>query len=459
MGKAGQALKQTLKLHGIGQSHLAKKMGVERPVVFRWFHGQTDPTAETVVQIARALKSINPVAASNFIDLYLGEFIAPPSLGENPPRLLTSDTVNVPALAQLFYEAHGSYKYLFFLSLLDILESRRFEITCPISFIDLAQEIITNAWISYGYFKLSLGTKDCVTRQLTAILQENNQRYLESFQKDKTRLKSILGKTDYRSLLRYTARTGVYQLVYPWFREESQELKRKALNQAILYFSSSQYHKIKPLYVFDGERVEDCTAIVMTSDWVNYFKSHFRIVQGWAAWHWLQYLQIHNPTTLNLVNKLFISSGDDDLALQTKFWKSVMNHHPLRCFYCGELLNLKTLGLDHYLPRPFVAHDHIWNLIPISRSLPTPRGNNIPSDHYLREFVGLHHLALTTNHQHLPKTVWEKVIISYFNDLDLENENDLLDQQKLFNAYETTFNSLKTLALRQGFEDGWTYSL
>jgi hypothetical protein len=46
-------------------------------VVYRWYHQLTDPTAETVAEIATALKSINPDAAAEFIRLYVGDFLQP----------------------------------------------------------------------------------------------------------------------------------------------------------------------------------------------------------------------------------------------------------------------------------------------------------------------------------------------------------------------------------------------
>jgi len=51
-------------------------LGVDRSVVFHWFHENRDPSAETVVEIAEALKSINPEAAAEFIRLYVGDFLA-----------------------------------------------------------------------------------------------------------------------------------------------------------------------------------------------------------------------------------------------------------------------------------------------------------------------------------------------------------------------------------------------
>ncbi|MEO0409860.1 MAG: helix-turn-helix transcriptional regulator [Cyanobacteria bacterium P01_A01_bin.135] len=75
MGRASKALKQVLETRGISQNRLATELGITRTAVFRWFHDTRDPTAETVVQIVRALKTIDVEAAQAFIGLYLGDLI------------------------------------------------------------------------------------------------------------------------------------------------------------------------------------------------------------------------------------------------------------------------------------------------------------------------------------------------------------------------------------------------
>lgn len=75
MGKAGKALRQALETYGISQNKLAVTLKTDRSVVFNWFHEKRDPAAETVVEIAEALKSINPEAAAEFIRLYVGDFL------------------------------------------------------------------------------------------------------------------------------------------------------------------------------------------------------------------------------------------------------------------------------------------------------------------------------------------------------------------------------------------------
>ena len=72
MGRAGKALREVLTQYGISQNSLAVKMGLQRSAIYKWYHEERDPTAETVVDIVEALKNINDEAADDFIRLYLG---------------------------------------------------------------------------------------------------------------------------------------------------------------------------------------------------------------------------------------------------------------------------------------------------------------------------------------------------------------------------------------------------
>jgi len=75
MGRAGFTLKQALKTYRIRQNKLAASLGVDRSIVFRWFHEQTEPNGETIVEIVEALKEIEPVVAKKFVELYLWELV------------------------------------------------------------------------------------------------------------------------------------------------------------------------------------------------------------------------------------------------------------------------------------------------------------------------------------------------------------------------------------------------
>lgn len=75
MGRAGKALREVLTRYGISQNSLAVKMGLQRSAIYKWFHEERDPTAETVTDMVRALKELNDEAAEDFIQIYLGNIL------------------------------------------------------------------------------------------------------------------------------------------------------------------------------------------------------------------------------------------------------------------------------------------------------------------------------------------------------------------------------------------------
>ena len=68
-------LKHVLEKYGVSQYSLAKSLGVERTNVYRWVHELRDPTAETLLDIVKALKILNKQAAEEFARLYLGDVL------------------------------------------------------------------------------------------------------------------------------------------------------------------------------------------------------------------------------------------------------------------------------------------------------------------------------------------------------------------------------------------------
>jgi chromatin segregation and condensation protein Rec8/ScpA/Scc1 (kleisin family) len=55
------------------------------------------------------------------------------------------DGLNIAALSRLFASTTNSYKYIFFISILDLIHRRKFDVSAPISFRDLVIEMLTNA--------------------------------------------------------------------------------------------------------------------------------------------------------------------------------------------------------------------------------------------------------------------------------------------------------------------------
>jgi predicted transcriptional regulator len=73
MGKAGKVLKTVLGRYRISQGKLAAVMGIGSSNVYRWCNEIRDPNSETVVRIVDAIAKIDPDAAAEFRQLYMGE--------------------------------------------------------------------------------------------------------------------------------------------------------------------------------------------------------------------------------------------------------------------------------------------------------------------------------------------------------------------------------------------------
>ena len=463
MGKAGKALKQVLQANKISQSRLATALGVERPIVFRWFHEQTDPTAETVARIVEALRELNPGTATEFIHLYLGdELPSSPDItstiaGQNLPE---SEDLNISALSSLFANTSTSYKHLFFLSLLDILNRRQFEVSSPISFQELIVEMLANAWYPHAFFKLSFGRQDKIAQKLDSLNLDIGEPIIQLKDSDKKLLRETIATQNLKDIVAYLRRYVPFRLIAPFLKSELQGVSHSEGNQvdkAVPAVADMHFDSRKPFYRFDSIAHKDCHSIIVHPDWANYLEKHYAIVRGWSAWKWMNYMQKRNPSTPAISNKLFAPTKRESLEEQTKYWKVVLRSQELRCIYSQQRLDTQRLSLDHYLPWSFVAHNQLWNLLPTTPEVNSSKSNNLPDNIYFGRFVELQHTGLTTTHKQLTESKWIKYIESHIIEMRPNEKEDLLDIEKLRNAYDRSINPLVGIASGRGFKSGWTY--
>ncbi|WP_019505247.1 HNH endonuclease domain-containing protein [Pleurocapsa sp. PCC 7319] len=456
MGKAGQALRQVLEAYDINQSALATGLGVERSIVFRWYHEQTDPTAETVAQIVQALQIINISAAKDFIQVYLGDLTQTvnATISQDLPP---SDRVNVSVLSQIFDKTTNSYKYLFFLSLLDILKRRNFDTLSPVTFQEIIIEIIANAWYPHNYFKLSFGTQDQIANKLDSLDLVISEPILQFRDADKKLLRKTIQGQNLDDIVKDIGRYVPFRLIRPFFTHKTRGLKDYDVNPSVCELANNQFEVTKPLYCFDSTSYKDCTAIILHQDWIEYIAENYSIVRGWVSWEWLNYMQSKNINIPNIVSKLFIPQQRDSLSKQTKYWKLILNHQKIKCIYSQIELDKNSISLDHYLPWSFVAHDQLWNLIPTTPSVNSSKSNNIPAEKYFTDFVKLQHQGLTIYAQNNSERKWHNYAEDYIAELKVNKADDLLNIDILNNAYQATLQPLVSLAAIQGFKQNWIY--
>jgi hypothetical protein len=277
-------------------------------------------------------------------------------------KLPASLQVNVSALSRLFADKTNSYKFLFFLSLLDILKRQHFETLSPISFQSLIVEMLANAWHPHTFFKLSFGSQDQIAHKLDSlelIIEEPIMRFKDT---DKTLLRKAITAQNLSDVVSHLRRYVPFRLIVPFAEHDLGNISRGQGNQldiAMPAIADRCFESHKPLYRFNSTLYKNCQEIIVHPDWANYLKHHYTIVRGWVAWEWLNYMQKSNPNTPAIANKLFAPIKRDSLKKQTDYWNLVMQSQSLHCIYSRQIIHPEKFSLDHYLPWSFVAHDQL----------------------------------------------------------------------------------------------------
>lgn len=371
--------------------------------------------------------------------------------------LPTSDEVNVAALSRLFTDTTNSYKYVFFISLLDILVRRKFDISEPITFRELIIEMLANTWYPHTYFKLSFGIQDKVTETLDSLALEITEPILKFTDTDKKLLReTIAAQSKLNQIIRKLTRYVPFRLIIPFFETELKDIaNRGKSNEAdvvVPKVAEDYFRDRKPLYRFDSDIYSSCKAIVFHPAWAAYLEKHYSIIRGWASWEWLGYMQKRNPSTPALIYKLFAPSKRESLSEQTRYWKLILGSTDFYCIYSGRKLEIERFSLDHYLPWSFVAHDQLWNLIPTVPEINSSKSDNLPPDESFKKFVAAQHRSLGIWHIKLNKKDWNKTIEPYIENLGIHTEADLFDLEKLTSSYSNVVRPLISLASNQGFK-------
>lgn len=376
----------------------------------------------------------------------------------NSLQLPEAEGLNIAALSRLFTKTTNSYKFVFFLSLLDILNRRKFDTIEPISFQEIIIEMLVNAWYPHVFFRLSFGIQDRLAQKLDSLRLNIDNCRLSSTDKEKNLIRELIANQPIDDIVSFISRYVPFRLLTVFFQDQLANIDRDhEINQQISTLASTLFNIKKPLYCFNSEFYRDCKSILIHQDWAAYIETHYAIIRGWVSWEWLNYMQKRNPSTPAISSKLFPPHTRASLTEQTRYWKTVLKNTELTCIYSGIPIKTEQMSLDHYIPWTFVAHDQLWNLIPTSSEVNSSKSNKLPSDIYFDNFVTMQHQGLVTSQRLLSEQVWKRYTDVYIADLNIPSWSDVLDLEILKAAYINNIPPLLSLATSQGFSPDWTF--
>lgn len=274
-------------------------------------------------------------------------------------QLPFSEEINNNALASIFNDTSTTYKFYWFLGMIEEIEQGRKKIEKKRIFT----RMIANAWYPITYFKISFGVQDKIT-EIIQFLQLNTG-LIES--EDKTNIYNFLynstNKEIYRKLF-HLDKNVPHWFLSPWF---------KGLKKSGIY-SESTANDYYSIYKLEKE------FITINENWFSYISSNARVLKEYTYWNLALFIQNRNPIIPDVVNKLIKPAKRSPLTYQrNNFWNLYLTEKKdVKCIFTGEKLDLSNYELDHFVPYSWVSHDLIWNLVPILGGFNSSKNNKLP---------------------------------------------------------------------------------
>ena len=224
--------------------------------------------------------------------------------------------LDINALSCTFNKTTTSYKFLWTLALLRNLErnypsNKIYYATMCKSMIEIAKNPIEK-------YKLSFGRQDKV------------YAYLERISKYDILIDTIENRLKAE---KHIGEIGEY-VMYRWLRPHLSSLahiseSKKHNEIKKLAYQSIESKKPTPYYLREENHEK---VIYIHPLWKDYFQKNMGILEAWAKWHFVRYLQARNPSIPNIVNKIEEVDLRNSLRNEREFWSGIMPQmRNLRC--------------------------------------------------------------------------------------------------------------------------------
>ena len=296
-------------------------------------------------------------------------------------QLPKSEQLNIASLSRLFDNKSECYKLFWFQAILNHVSNGQQEI----SFEELIDDMIVNAWYMVTEYHLNLGPRDTLEKVVNYI--SSSASFLPTVKRQEL-LDWLRTCTD-PTVIRYKRDLTLnvpFRLQAPFldgFRSETWNCGSKELSERINQQDRLMYYFL----AFSGLN----TRIHIVAEWMTYLQDNQEILRGWIQYNMILYLQRRNPSVPGISDKLY-PPQERKLEKVKKYWKLLSGIFPIHEIYGDHILEADNISIDHFVPWSYVAHDEFWNLHPTTRSINSSKSNHLPDwDTYFPRFAELEH--------------------------------------------------------------------
>jgi hypothetical protein len=335
-------------------------------------------------------------------------------------------------LASCFDNTSATYKYYWFLSILESVNERRYIIDKRLLF----SRMVAIPWYTVNYFQVSFGKQDVIHREIENIKRIENI----SIDEHKSVIVEKLVQSENietKYSLNHFNNQVPHWFLSPWLGGE------KVVSR--IYARSQDFEK-DCLYSLYPNHIE------LNPKWAQYLIQNIRFLRDFCFWNLATFLQKRNPGLPDIPSKLVKPPSRSPLTNQRKnFWNLFFDEvGTMDCIYTGKKLDKSNYVVEHFIPYSYVCHDLIWNLVPADSSFNSMKGNKLPPmDIYFDDFFNVQKQAIEVVSVRKPNS---KYLLEY-----LQLFKNLEEIQELPSAFEKdkfkdTFQPLILMAANNGFQ-------
>ncbi|MBS4782454.1 MULTISPECIES: HNH endonuclease domain-containing protein [Clostridium] len=340
----------------------------------------------------------------------------------------------------------ATYKMYWLLGLLDEAAMGNVEI----SFRKLISRMITYAWYPILAYKLSFGLCDNLVKVVNYIADTYN---LGSNYNEKKLLEFIYNNEDktLTKMMKDLTYNVPYRFLSPFFQDK---LKGETTKLEKIIEELSKESKTCVYSIYRNEDNE--SYIRINNGWGNYLKYNYKIIQGWAYYKLVCFLQKRNPNTPGIAMKLEAPKSRN-LTAQTAIWKEIIQRKHIVDIYTDKEFiddNYKLYGvlsLDHFIPWSFVLHDQMWNLVPTFKNINSKKNDNLLDyDTYIDKFCNIQYEAFSF----VVNTKKKNQIEEYREMLKIADPKRFLERESkevFFKMIKKEVYPVYNIAVNQGF--------
>lgn len=351
-----------------------------------------------------------------------------------------SNTLTTRHLNRVFDKTVATYKYYWFLGILDLFVKRG---KTRMNVWEIMISMVANAWYPVNYFRLSFGKSESLYDTILKLQSENNIPINIEIRDLIELLQKLIQRAEIRKQLNFLQMNVPFRFLRPWIDTSDD---REMVKRSQTFENGCLYKLVKE---------KGTLWVELNPIWQTYLLENYDILNSFAYWGLTNFLQVRNPNVPNIPNKLIKHEERSSLSAQRKFWNTAMNNGlEVRCLYTDKFLKERDYDLDHFIPWSFVSHDLLWNLMPADSSINSSKSNKLPDlNLYLPRLAEAHQAALKIN---LDLGKQDKLLEDYLSLGHTPQDIAMMDREHLLDCFFQTFTPMNQIALNMGFET-WKY--